>query len=73
MSMKTILRRFKFANSRWSRMICPCCGERFSHDDIIMKISIGETSVYFHEECLSELDGKEALEFFEAEIEEVEI
>jgi hypothetical protein len=28
---------------------------------------------HFHEDCLDEMNGKEALELFKAEIEEVEI
>ena len=72
-AMKTMLRRFWFANSRWSREICPCCGYRFELDDSIIRVTVGEKTEYFHKDCLSELDGQEALEMFKAEIEEVEI
>lgn len=73
MSIKAIMHRFWFANSRWSKMICPCCGDRFEIDDAIIKISIGNMEEHFHEDCLTEMNGKEALAFFKAEIEEVEI
>lgn len=72
-TMKTMLRKFWFANSRWSKMVCPCCGDRFEIDDAITKISIGNMEEYFHEDCLDEMNGKEALEMFKAEIEEVEL
>lgn len=72
-TMNTILRKFWFANSRWSREICPCCGYRFELDDGIIRATIGDKTEYFHEDCLKEMDGQEALEFFGAEIEEVEI
>ena len=75
MSIKTLAKRFWFAGSRWSRMICPCCGYRFELDDAITKITVGDKTEYFHEDCLDELDGREVLEYFkdEVEIEEVEI
>ena len=73
MSIKAVMHKFWFANSKWSRMICPCCGDRFVIDDSITKITIGGNAEYFHEDCLTEMNGKEALTFFKAEIEEVEI
>ena len=73
MSIKTIMHRFWFANSRWSREICPCCGYRFELDDAITKITVGDKTEYFHEDCLKEMNGQEALEMFKAEIEEVEL
>jgi hypothetical protein len=54
-------------------MICPCCGDRFQIDDAIIRISISNMEEHFHEDCLDEMNVKEALGFFKAEIEEVEI
>ncbi len=73
-ALKEFARRFWFANSRWSREICPCCGYRFEIDDVIIGVTIGGKTEYFHEDCLDELDGREILEYFkdEVEIEEVE-
>ena len=73
MKLKEAMHKFWFANSRWSKMVCPCCGYRFEIDDSIIKISIGDSVEYFHEDCLTEMSGKEALEMFKADIEEVEI
>ena len=73
MSIKTIIDKIWFKNSRYSRMICPCCGFRFEMDDCIVKITVADKTEYFHEDCLSEMGSKETLEHFNAIIEEVEI
>ena len=73
MSFKETARKIWFKNSRWSRLICPCCGFRFELDETITKISIGETEEYFHDDCFAEMTGQEALEHMGAEIEEVEL
>jgi hypothetical protein len=72
-SIKELAHKIWFANSRWSRMVCPCCGYRFELEDSIIRITVGDNTKYFHEDCLKEMNGQEALEFFEVEIEEVEI
>jgi hypothetical protein len=68
-----MLRKFWFANSRWSREICPCCGYRFELDDSIIRVTVGDKTEYFHEDCLKEMNGQEALEMFKAEIEIEEV
>ena len=72
-AVKEALNKLFFRNSGYGKVICPCCGDRFEYDDIIIRISMGDRREYFHEDCLSEMSGKEALEMFKAEIEEVEI
>ena len=73
MNFKAIAHKIWFNNSKWSRLICPCCGYRFEITDAITRISIGGNEKYFHDDCLFEMSGNEALEHMGAVIEEVEI
>lgn len=69
----SLMKKLRFELCGWSKMVCPCCGYRFEEYETINKISIGDTVKYFHEDCLTGIDGKEALEYMGIEIEEVEI
>lgn len=73
MSLKETLNKIFFKNSGYSKVICPYCGDRFEYNDVIIRVSVGDYHEYFHEDCLREIDGKQTLKIFKAEIEEVEI
>lgn len=66
-------RKFRFTFCGWGRRICGYCGYRFEPDDCITKVSYNGEAEYFHDFCLDEMDGKEALQHFGITCEEVEI
>ena len=63
----------RFALCVRKRIICSCCGYASEPGDGVVRVTVGNIIKYFHEDCLSDMDGKEALGHFGIEIEEVEI